>query len=705
MPKAAIQETQTPVVFWRIAIIDDVYAGPNLAAVWSTLEDFCSYVGGDEDEVVQRLTTETQCNFGSVEDVTSEAIATLYHSRRKFSEIADAIDKLFLDFDQRLDEVSKIESNLKAYGFKAENIKTFQSVEDLFAGEPFQLVFLDLLLAKGEPESREIAKEIYKKFKAFILLMSNSPIANTQQIEGFRRKTRLLKGFFDFRAKSDLCDTEKFRVQIETLPKDTEVCHAIHDFVMALEDALGGPIEEPPVRIADSTEDGDVAVLPQFMHTLRALGLHDYALLCELTLRNEGHPLGDYMMRLLGSHLLAQLFSNSGLKNAIAALDKLRFTGFLPFGDDQSPSFHRMYADATTELITGPWEPHPWTLTPRPAPMTAASAEIAIDESAEMSESTALPANDNVAARDEAQVESEILSLLGFRDDGKELPYVQLGDLLIKDERSLVFAVLSASCELQFVPLDVHRNRPRLRDDTVLVVPGRMRKIGSPQAKKSQTTAGLVGWNGVPYCVDWFDGKLVGIPHCALRKLFQDRGYLHHRRLQTARALELQQAVLSKLSRIGLEVRPPYPRDIKITLYGRQPDQSFVQLGDSLAQAGLLFHGRKSDGNKDEQRVLVLRRQAYYYFTSEMKKHTNQIDDARLKGRLTIGESSFTSAMGGLKLPIELAGSVEPRAINLVDSAGNKMPICHVALRFGAFTEPPAAANRDLMFCLSAEEE
>lgn len=62
-----------------------------------------------------------------------------------------------------------------------------------------------------------------------------------------------------------------------------------------------------------------------------------------------------------------------------------------------------------------------------------------------------------------------------------------------------------------------------------------------------------------------------------------------------------------------------------------------MQLGDSIAQAGLLFHGRKAEGNKDEQRVLVLRKQAYYHFASEMKKHADQTAEARLKGTLKSG--------------------------------------------------------------------
>ena len=700
MPAPAQQQSVRPLASWRVAIIDDVYAGPTLNAVKIGLAEFCADVGADES-LVQVLNDRTQCDFANASNVTDAGIIALYKCRDQLTDIAGQLEKLFLEFDQRRNEVTTIEQNLKAHGFVDANIKTFQSVQDLFSGEPFQLVFLDLLLAKGEAESQAIAKEIYEKFKAFILLMSNSPIANPQ-VEGFRRETRLLSGFFGFRAKSDLCDKEKFHVQIETLPKDPEVCHAIHNFVIALEQALGGPIDEPPMNEGAAVTGKASSILPPFMHTLRALGLHDYALLCELTLRNEGHPLGDYMMRLLGAHFLAQLLSHTGVKSAVVALDTLRFTEFLPFGDERSLSFHRMYADATTEAITGPWGPHPWSVVRQPATSGAETDEQVAGQPAETDEAASVPSEPAV---EQKPVESEILSLLGIQDDEKELPYMQLGDLLVKDENSLVFAVLSASCELQFVPTHVHKDRERLRDDTVLLVPGRMRTVGAPPAKKSQTTAGLIEWNGIPYCIDWFDGKLLGLPHCALRKLLQDRGYLHHRRLQTARALELQQVVLSKLSRIGLEVRPPFPRDIKITLFGRQADQSFAQVGDPVAQGGLLFHGRKAD-----QRVLVLRRTAFFHFAGEMKKYAERVvsaegADAKQKTNLPAAATAFMAAMGGLKLPIEIPAAPEPKAIQLVDSSGKKQAVRQVALRFGAFTEAPASTNKDLMFCLSAEEE
>jgi hypothetical protein len=84
-----------------------------------------------------------------------------------------------------------------------------------------------------------------------------------------------------------------------------------------------------------------------------------------------------------------------------------------------------------------------------------------------------------------------------------------------------------------------------------------------------------------------------------------------------------------------------------------------------------------------------------------MKKLADQTTDARLKS----GETAFTNAMSGLKFSIELIGSPEPKAIQVVDSAWNKTPIRQAALRFGVFAEPPATSNKELRFCPSAEEE
>jgi hypothetical protein len=703
----AQQQNINSVASWRVAIIDDVYAGPRIADVKDRLEEFCAVIEGNTD-LEQKLFHHTGCNFGDVREVTDPGIIALHHCRSQLTEIDENLDELFLNFDQRLDEVKAIEENLKTHGFAASNIKPFHSANDLesFSGEPFHLVFLDFLLTDGDNESMEIAKRIYEKFKAFILLMSNSPVKNNQ-VEGFRRKTKLLSGFFVFHAKSNLCNPEDFRIQIETLPKDPKVCHAVHNFVIALENALGREIPELPFDEESSPVDAQATVLPQFMHTLRTLGLHDYALLCEMTLRLEGHPLGDYMMRLLGSHLVTKLLSHQGVKDAVAALDRLRFTEFLPFGDETSPSFHRMYADATTEAISSPWGQHPWSEINRFAGNGISFADP-VGDIGELGDTVPPDSDSRSVEIEEAAVDSEILQLLGFNDDNQPLPYVQLGDLFIKDVNSLVFAVITAPCELQFVPSQVHQDRVRMRDDTVLLVPGRFRSIGAAQAKKSQTLPGLIEWNGSYYCVDWFGGKLLGLPHCSLLDLFQRKGYLHQRRFQATRALELQQIVFSKLSRIGLEVRPPFPRDIKISLFGLNNNQTFGKLGDAVARGGLLFHGRKLKTDLPEERILVFRRSAFFHFAEEMKKHAEQVaavtSNQPLKTNLAAAVKEFMGTMGGLKLPITIPVSPKIKPIQFVHNSGTKS-MNQVAIRFGDSAETLEITSQNVMFCFSVEEE
>jgi hypothetical protein len=700
---ATVQEIDaSQMASWRVAIIDDVYADPNLNAVELGLAEFCAEVSAD-DSMVSLLRERIKCDFTNIGNVTDDKISALYNHRNELTEIDAQLASLFYDFDQRRREVKTIEANLKANGFADENIKTFQSVQDSFSdNDPFQLVFLDLRLKGGVSESKEFAKQIYSNSKAFILLMSNTQVSD-QHIEEFRHDTRLLKGFFAFREKADLCDAEKFGFEIKTLPKEQLVCHAVHDFVNALEDALGGNIEAPPIDEEESHDGLNQSILPSFMSTLRALGLHDYALLCELTLRSEGHPLGDYMMRLLGAHLLAKLLSHSKVKDAIVALDGLRFSEFLPFGDECSPSFHRMYADATTEVIRDPWSPHPWGLNIEPSTAIDITKNDAV-KTGEIENISDLPADDTVSDDQDTRFGKEILNLLGIQDDSKDLPYLQLGDLLIKDESAPIFVVISAACDLQFSPAKLKKPRIRRREDTVLLVPARLCAKGS--SKSQNTTAGLVEWRNNYYSVEWFSRKLLGIPHCALKKMLEERGYKHERRLQTARALELQQAVLSHVSRIGLEARPPFPREIKITLFGKHTDQSFVQLGNACIKGGLLFYSRQ-----EEIRWLILRKEAFLYFAKEMEKHGNQVKSSNglsnsMGTSLLKAAKEFSSNMCGVKLPIEISKSSDTKAIRLVPSLGGILTMNTVAVRFGAnTTEAPSPEINRFMFCLSAEEE
>ena len=690
------QHPSEEVPFQRVAIVDDVYAGPKIASVENTLAEFCELMSRD-DEDVSKLRELTECDFSSIEHVSNAAVAALFQNRREF----DGTDALFLDFDQRYAEVERIRSRLSDRGH---DVAVFHSKEGLFDGKPFDLVFLDLLLDKGEAESEEIAKEIYREFKAFVVLMSNSPSAAARE-EQFRRKSRLLRGFFHFCEKSELCDEAGLRIRLDSLPKNTNVCHAMHEFVDAIENALGGVIAEPDTSVTSSDEEPPGLPLSQFMHTLRGLGLQDYALLCELTLRDEGHPLGDYMIRLLGFHLMARLLSNTRVRSSVSKLDTMRFTEFLPFGEESTASFKEMYADSLTERVVSPWSPHPWQSKQSEVrePKLEDGGSIAADSAEADDENPEDVSSTDLTTGAKKEEESEVLRVLKVNDDGKELPFLQLGDLLIQNESQSAYCVLTASCDLQFTPENVSKNRPRRRDDTVLMLPGSLRPVGDPPLPKSSATTVLVNDHGVWYSIDWFDRKLLGLPHCILRSLFEEQGFTHEKRLQMGRALELQQTVLSQVSRIGLDVQPPMPSDLAIDVFGKQPDGTFVRLDKTIANGALFFHIRDQT-----QPVLVLRKKAFRDVHARMTAHWQSLASTTgnnsIKGivdKMKAGVDLFYGKLVGMKVPIVVPTDNNVKPMRLADGSKNGLSVSQIGLRVGRFHDEPTA-SKDVVFCLSA---
>jgi hypothetical protein len=537
--------------------------------------------------------------------------------------------------------------------------------------------------------------------------MSNRPGAAAQE-EDYRRKSRLLRGFFHFCEKEELCDRERLGGRLDALPKNHDVCHAVHDFVDSIDQALGGPIAEPVQAEGPAQREPSAGhPLAQFMHTLRTLGLQDYAILCELTLRDEGHPLGDYMMRLLGFHLIANLLANSRVRSSVANLDKMRFTEFLPYGEETSASFKKLYADSLTERVVEPWSSHPW----EPVSLPADSPQLTDEgvESAVKDDTT-----DEAAVEDEAPPAKgqearavDLLKSLGFTDDGKELPFLQLGDLLIRDESSPVYAVLSASCDLQFTPESVSLTRLRERDDTVLLLPGALRKLGTAPFPKTRATTGLITWNEDWYSIDWFDRKLLGLPHCFVRTFFEGSGYSHGKRLQMGRALELQQNVLSFVSRIGLDVQPPLPMDLAVSVFGKQANGTFARLGDNILQGGILFHLRDR-----AQPVLVFRRSAFRELRRRMEHHAQGLaagassSAARgLPEKLKAAASVPIEKRVGTKLPVVIPDTNTVGSIRLLDNPNPKKgsTISSIGFRVGRFADAPAPGGKDLVFCLSVE--
>lgn len=233
-----------------------------------------------------------------------------------------------------------------------------------------------------------------------------------------------------------------------------------------------------------------------------------------------------------------------------------------------------------------------------------------------------MPANNDNADG----IESSI-SLYGWEDDKRPLPFVQLGDIFVRDAKSWVFAVINASCDLQIVPDSVSKQRNkkgriRSRNDTVLLMPGEICELGTTQPKSLSTE--LFAIDGDHYAIEWKPKQMVSIPQCCLRAKLQDRGYSHNVRLQMDRAIELQQEAFASNSRVGLEVQPQLSRSIGLRITAKIAG-AFKVLGDDISGAGAIFHTRR------ERPVLVLNHECIVEINNRLENNKHADFDGALK--------------------------------------------------------------------------
>lgn len=338
----------------RIAVVDDAFAPPTRDSVRTELiNSFCSAV--EERELEEGLQA-VGSDFLDPAVITDEQLSALYDQRAELLDLTDDLNALFFEYDKRRQDLEAIILGIEQ--FPNVKIERYSSLKDMQGCSEVQVVFLDYFLTDGPAESKEIARQIYNSHRAFLVLMSDHTNAQSEE-ESFRKSTKLLRGFFRYLPKSQLVDPDVVYRTLLFVPGNTSVCHAIHDLIDALDRTLGGDVREVEItEVEDPPVPGQA--VGRFMSVLRNLPLQDYAILCELTLSDEGHPLGDYIKRLFGSHLVEQVFTTSTVTQSLKRLDGLRFTEFLPVAASPSDSLKELYAASLVEPVINPWGEHPW---------------------------------------------------------------------------------------------------------------------------------------------------------------------------------------------------------------------------------------------------------------------------------------------------------------------------------------------------------
>jgi hypothetical protein len=313
---------------------------------------------------------------------------------------------------------------------------------------------------------------------------------------------------------------------------------------------MGFPIGHEIQRFVDTIGTSVADITKQFLDRVRELSLNDYAYIQMLSLQADGNPLGEYMLWLYQSlfgHLLFE--ANASLRAEMRVLDGRRFDDFLPTQAIPSEQLSEIYMLALFDTTVGELASHP---------------------------------HDSAA------------------DALEKRPYLQMGDVFIKDPASEIRMVINAQCDLAFSP---EGGRPCDPLSSILLIAGSLVPLNKQVPKGNVMRTEFFKFEEQSYRIAWFLERVRSIPRAELSTRFQAEGYHRRARLRLPFALEVQQAFSANLTRVGLPVPPPIYQLVLVQTFGKRPDGSFTALHDPLPNAGFIAPYR---GPKMVEERLVL---------------------------------------------------------------------------------------------------
>lgn len=279
----------------------------------------------------------------------------------------------------------------------------------------------------------------------------------------------------------------------------------------------------------------------EFLRSIRTLDLADYANMQALILEAEGEPVGDYILDLYDLHLHSVLEGDAGLVRAAKALNEIDWTGYPP-------------------------------------------AQF-------------MPSGEAIAIMDGALSHNQVRTELEAEIDGDPTK-LRLGDVLLGPELTPAapaagqpeaettrhaYVVLSQACDLQHGEAD-----------RVILLRGRVRPYGWKYHSKAQgprTPVMIVGEQRLSIEWDVLTPEtwlLAEIP----AKVAE--GYRRVRRLRTPFALQLQQAFIGRLGRVGTIAALPgrYAAGVRVFLRDRNGTAKLLAETQAEAEQAVCLVGR-----------------------------------------------------------------------------------------------------------------
>ena len=333
-------------------VIDDAFDPLSLDDLRAEIRDFWAGIIREKSALSELRAMKPGLN--SEEDIDEELINKLWGMTLRGDLSSLSVPCKTLLFQRQLEghsELAVLVTNLSKIGVTPILVGTDQDIPT----DELKLFFLDFFLGpdpvpagpaavdkaiqnmgSGTPEhpsiqaSMDKAKEILLKFEdAFIVLMSSKDGAEQARTK-FREVTGLIEGMFDFASKEQLAREKDLHLRLGLSAAGLPVRHDIQRFINALETSVNEASKK-------------------FITRIKSLSFEDYSYINSLSLRTEGHPLGDYMSWLYKS-LLAHLVHNHGqVIDAQKKLDSVDMKKYVPLKRSPSLELADIYRMALTE--------------------------------------------------------------------------------------------------------------------------------------------------------------------------------------------------------------------------------------------------------------------------------------------------------------------------------------------------------------------
>jgi hypothetical protein len=510
----------------KVAIIDDADDPRSESEFYANeIPDFWSEIDLNNENAREELSglirEKLNREIRRAKDIDDDVLQLLWSSRAGMRELKTPVEEiLFSKIIEKKGQLDRFHDHLETQL----NLKVFREGTNIDVEEVLKdvsIVFIDYVLGP-ETELKEsieraekIASRIYAAYSSgempLIILMSSDERAAADE-ERFRDKSGLLKGMFHFTPKSDLGSRDRLVLSIAAWAKTLPTTVDIQRFIKTLEESM-------------------FLVFREFITGVKSLGLEDYAYIQYLSLQEDGHPLGDYMLWLYNSYLGHLLFeSRKAVQEQQKVVDGLENNYLPPSQTMPSGQLVKMYQSALFNMNVGDLSAHP--------------VIAAVAESGE-----------------------------GVQTPNDLMPYVHLGDLFIKDGDDHVLMVINAECDLAFGP-----KRKCDIDGVVLFVPGELQPPEKWGEAAGQTRTEFFEYENRRYRIVWDIKKAFSYQHRDINSQLADKGYKRRARLRLPFALEVQRAFAANLTRIGMPVAPPIYHPVRVEVLAKGEDGKPVTL-------------------------------------------------------------------------------------------------------------------------------